>query len=573
MANTTQQQPLSLATVQAGNANVAVLRAAVAPHVDLPLNRKFIEGDHWQDGKGWVGPGPRPSDPTYRDIIPLIQAAFTSRNVIDEVCDRLMSSIVGKEPRWTWAPVRALAEDEEPTTEEDALIGEVNAFLTTWWNERQAHAALKDLIYKMLFGQRSVWRLYVPTGLATDGKVSGTDLGDALNKLYLDIPEPEDGGVWEDPETKQKVGIVLWRDASNKEHAEVVWLDGTMTKIQILPDSGAPISNDYGGALPIFQVCLPSAFVTEQLRSLNRMLNMTLTLLGKGLVDNHFLERLMLNAMPPGHWEYEEQPDPDTGEKIRKAYVADRHVTGGRTTTYVQGVDFKDELGRTNIKDPSVVFRDPTDPGATIKGADYWYGAMLDEARQSHVIVNQSNTIGFKSREQARGDFIDSTHDVQLQAEMAGAALLLTVVKMAEAIANQRGKYTKTLKPVFKCRPNYGPLTVEERTQNVAEAKDGFMADETAMSLNGIDDTDAEQAAIQAQPRAALALSTAQAGAVKAWVDAGFTHEVALTLIGMDEDEVKRIIKLNADTTATTPPVDPNAPPVPPNAPPAAGGA
>jgi hypothetical protein len=75
-------------------------------------------------------------------------------------------------------------------------------------------------------------------------------------------------------------------------------------------------------------------------------------------------------------------------------------------------------------------------------------------------------------------------------------------------------------------------------------------------------------ALIAAQPRAALKLSTDQATAVKGWVDAGFTHEVGLHMIGLDDLEVQKIIKLNADTTVEPPPVDPNAPaPVPPNAP------
>jgi hypothetical protein len=502
---------LTFEKVKDGTATLAQLKAAVAVGQNVALNRKFIEGDHWQNGDAWPGPGPQPGDPEYAEVMRMIEKVFVSRNIIDEVTDRLMSSVVGKEPRWTWAPDRPMEPDETPKNDEQMLISEVNAAISNWWNKRQIHALLKSLIYKMLFGQRCVWRVYIPTGLAPNGSVAASDLRAALELLYLDIPEPEAGGVWEDPETKQRVGIVVYKnDGDTTEHTEVSWVD-TDGKTYIRLDNAAPIPNDYSGALPIFEVALPSEFVSEQLRSLQRMLNMTLTLLGKGLVDNHFLERLIFGALPPGHWEYEDLPN-EAGQKVRKAYIPAPHVTGGRMTSYIQGVDYETEPGKTAITTPSAVFRDPTDPGGTIKGADFWYGAMLDESRQSHVIVNQSSTIGFKSREQARGDFIDSTHDVQLQTENGGEELLRVIVKIGEAIAGQRGKYTKVLKPVFKVRPNYGPLTVEERTQNISEAKDGYMADETAMSLNGIDDTDAERAAIAAQPRAALALDATSGG-------------------------------------------------------------
>jgi hypothetical protein len=301
------------------------------------LNQKMADGEHWLDGDGWVGPGPLPSDPSYRDIKPLIEKAFVSRNVIDEVVDRLVSAILGAEPRWYWTPDRAMEDDEDPTTDEQTLMDEVNTGTTQWWDKRKIHAALKRQIYRMLVSQRCVWRFFLPSPDA-NGLVSASDLGEALDAIWLDVPDPETSGVWEDPITRERVGIVLIKEeGTNKIKAEVSYLteDGkTVTKL--LPDNPTGVTNDLGGALPIFQVALDAAFVTGQLRSLNKALNMTLTLLAKGLVDNAFLERLMLNAMPPGHWEYEDKLD-DAGQKVRKSYVVDRHVTGGRPRDGLRG--------------------------------------------------------------------------------------------------------------------------------------------------------------------------------------------------------------------------------------------
>lgn len=554
---------LTMASVRDGTATIDQFTGAIAPSKEMTVNRLMAEGNHWLNGDGWVGPGPLPSDPTYRDIIALIERAFVSRNVIDEVVDRLVSAILGSEPRWYWTPDRIMEDDEDPSDDEQTLMDEVNVATTQWWDSKKVHAALKRQIYRMLVMQRCVWRLYLPKTDA-NGLVTASDIGEAMDAIFIDIPDPETSGVWTDPETQEKVGIVIIKlDGQQKQKVEVTFLeeDGRTT-VRMLPEK-EEVTNDLGGALPIVMAEIDSPFITEQLRGLNRALNMTLTLLGKGLIDNAFLERLMLNAMPPGHWEYAATLD-EAGNKVRDKYVVDRHVTGGRQTTYVQGTDYTDETGKTIMKDPEVVFREPTDPGGIIKGSDYWYGMMLDEARQSHVIVNQSSEIGFKSREQARGDFIDSSKDPQSQAEASGRALLITLVKLAEAILSKPARWTGKLKPIFKCKPQYGPLTMPERLQNMNEAKDGYMADETAMSLNGIDDVDAELALIAAQPRAQLKLSTDQAAAVKAWVDAGFTHEVGLHMIGLDKEEIKKITKLNADTTPDDPnPNDPEANPKP----------
>lgn len=575
-------ETLTLVVLTNPAATIAQLRAAIPVAEGIEENRLFIEGDHWQGAEGWVGPGPKPSDPSYRDVITLIETAFVSKNVLDEIIDRHVSAMLGKEPRWSWVPIVAPKEGEEIGPADAAAIDELEAALTTWWDKRQAHRWLKAMIYRMMWGQRGTWRLYVPAGLlGPNGNVQASDLPTALAKLFIDIPEPEDAGIWEDPETKTQVGIVIWKDAANKEHAEVTYVDAVtgQTVINIIPQEAGAVSrvaNDFGGAMPIFTAELETIWITPQMRSLQKALNMTLTLLSKGLVDNAFLERLILGGLPPGHWEYEAEPDPVTGEKIRKAYIADKHVTGGRQTTYVQGVDFTDNnpdgSKRTTITTPSVVFRDPTDPSGIIKGSDYWYQEIIGEARQDHILIAGDSTPSGKSREQARGDFMDSTKDSELQTELAGRALLQTLTAMAETFMGKTGQWTKKYKPIFKCRTSYGPLSVEERAQNVAEAKDGFMADETAMSLNGIDDVDAENSLITNQPRSSLGLSETQATVVDLWVTAGFARETALHLAGFSDEEIKKLMKRESDAIAndpTPPPVPPGTLPGDPNFPPA----
>jgi hypothetical protein len=544
-------------------ATVAEIKSLLTLPENAAANQPFVEGDHWQDGDGWVGPGPTKNDPQRTMIYALIEQAFVQRNVVNELIDRHVSAVLGREPRWGWTPVRRLKPDEEPTDAEQTDMEELDAALTTWWDTQQAHRLLKSMIFALLWSQRASFRVYAPT--LTGGTIRAGDLPEALTNLYLDVPDPGMAGVWEDPKTRQKVGIIIVKDDENQDAAELYYLDGAQTVLKLVTTAKEPSTdtrpriNKLNGILPMFELMLARPFITEQIRSLQKSLNMTLTLLSKGLNDNTFQSLLVLNAMPPGYWTYEDQPD-ENGQKIRKEYIIDFNALkqGGQQTQFISGIDYKDEQNRTQIKDPTAVYRAPIDPSGTIKGAEFWYSSMLDEGRQSHVVVNKEAGLSGKSKEQSRGDFVDSTNDTQLQTELAGRNLLMALVAMSETQMNVPGKWTAKYRPVFKCRPNYGPLSVEERAQNVSEAKDGFMADETAMALNGLDDTDAEQAKIAAQLRARLGLSQLQADAVATWKTAGVSLEVSLLLIGMDEADIKKYMERNKKAVKDEmPPVDP----------------
>jgi hypothetical protein len=532
---------------------------------DGEQNRPFIEGDHLQGGDAWVGPGPKMGDAAYRDFLDLLEVAFVSKNVLDECCDRLTGAVVGWEPRWGWVLRRFDTEENPQTPEETAEIQELESAMTEWWDQMQIHRKLKLLIYNMLWAKQSAWRLYVPSGMTNAaGQIDGIDsLEKAFARIFLDIPDPANATVWEHPETKQRLGICLLTQADGSEKAELCYLetDGRTT-IRIVPGDGAGVAtgtNDFGGHLTIYAVTLDKPLVREQERSLQKALNMTLTLLEKGLVDNHFVEKLFMNALPPGHWEYE------SDGKTRKQFVVDKRPTGGRTDSYIQGIDYQDVdattgAQKTVVKDPSIYVRQPLDPNGTIQGSEYWYQALLESMRQDHILINQLATPSGKSREHSRGDFIDSTKDPVMQADLAGRELLLTAACVVEAFLNQKGKWTKKYRPVFKCRPNYGPLSVAERQQNVIEAEKGFLSDETVMALNGTDDVDAELALIRETPRAKLSLSSLRADVIIKWAT-DFPREVALRMAGYTDEQIKDIMGMVTKSKSLDP--GENPPPIP----------
>ena len=80
----------------------------------LRANQKFYQGDHWQDGAGWSGPMPEPEHPLFRDLLLEIRRGFVSKNTISEVVKRHVAGVLGREPAWSLALRRPLAEEEPP---------------------------------------------------------------------------------------------------------------------------------------------------------------------------------------------------------------------------------------------------------------------------------------------------------------------------------------------------------------------------------------------------------------------------------------------------------------------------
>jgi hypothetical protein len=523
-----------------------------APERDA--NRPYIDGDHLQNGDAWVGPGPRQNNPGYKEFMSRLEVVFTSKNVILEVCNRLVSAVMGREPRWAWVPRRIVSKDQPLSPEEIIEISLLEGPLTEWWDQREIHKLMKRMLLHMMWSSYGLGRMFVPYGLTENGRVPGKTLEEVLRAIYLDVPEPEDAFMYQHPLTMALLVVVMFKTPAGQESAELTFLDKQgQTVIKVLPEpvDGEPVAAlDLQRQLTMFQVTCDNVLPTQQVRQLQNMLNMSLTLLGKGLVDTHFLERIFHDTLPPG--DYQKDPaNPDAKE----TYVPDLETgrkTGDRTDSYMQSTSYVNEDDQTTLATGKVTIREPTDPAYTIKGAEYWYQCLLEEVRQDHILINQAATPSGKSRDESRVDFADSGKDPELQSELAGRALLMAVVTFAEALLGKPGQWTKKYKPIFKTNARYGKLSVDERRQTIDEADKGYRSKQGTQSLIGIDDTDAEEALISGQPNWELALSDKRADVVTKF-SADFPRSVALFLAGYSDDEIKEIMDRVKQSVAEDP--------------------
>lgn len=469
--------------------------AKVDAPADYAVLTAYYDGDHYQGGAQWAGPRPQPDQPGYQEAVELIARAFVSKNAIKEVVHRDRDAVIGNEPTWSVTVRRPLEDGEQPTEQEAAVIDAVESELTAWWDGRKALRELQRATAVARLSGRALLRLYVPQGLLVDGLVPSGDLAAQLGRLYLDVIAPDMGSVYTDPDTKIAAGIVAYEDDEGQRTVELCYVDPDTSETVLRlwrddEDEAFETRLPLGGRLVVYQLEL-EPIVTPQVRQLQNLLNMALTMLGRNVVVAGFLERIFLNAQMPG----EIETDPATGKKVFKPAPLN---VGAGATNVLRGVVIEDDDGRKTIATPSVVFRDPVPVDTFTQTREEAYRGILEECHQLHALIAGDATASGESRKQARTDFEGSIKPVAREVEAALRWLLETALAMAGHFAGM----SRPGAPAFAdyratatCRIDTGPLSADELrvAREMTEGERPLWSQETGMARTGIDDTKAEQ--------------------------------------------------------------------------------
>jgi hypothetical protein len=541
---------------------------------DYETVRAFYDGDHWQEGDGWTGPAPITSevDTTgLQETWDELERGFVSRNVILEGVDRHVGGVLGNEPEWRLVPRRPLGPTEKPTEAELNAAVEAATALTEWWNARKVHEVLRRITAVMLLGGRAPARLYVPSGrlveapsveeaattpepadTADTADTEGTaaplsvapalmvpaqDLASGLDAVFLTDPDPNVAGVITDPDTMWEAGVYTYK-RDDREIIELAYLDAQAgTDAQGRPetvletidgDNRTRYPQPWGGRLPIAQVERPR-LVTDQVCQLQRTMNLALSILPKNLITGGFLERVLIDAQMPGEW----QRDPATGNRLK--FIPGAYYTGPGTTNFVVGADIEQPDGTVTKGTPNVVWREPIDPTPTVNGERAVYRSLLEEFKQAHVLMNSDAGASGVSREQARDDFRQSLNLTAGAVNGLGRWLLETALAMAEAFAGAPGRWTDQFRVDFTCHVDTGPLSSDEQQAVMTAVDKQMIARNTGRARLGIQDVDAEQAEINAQPDAQLDLLQRQFTVMALATAQGISAADAAEALGMDE--------------------------------------
>lgn len=464
---------------------------------DYAQIKLFIDGDHWQSGKGWTGPvmvdEKSPEQAAAANL--RIQNAFTSQNAILEVVGRHVAGVIGREPNWF---IKSLSDQEKAENTaaqnkvENTFITELDASLVKWWDSREMLIRLQEATAIMLWARRVCLRIFIPTGEVKDGdttKISAEDMDKALSMIYVDVVYPDKGAVYTDPATMKRTGIYVTEEPGSDtakilEYSHVV---DDMTIVTVVR-SGSVITGDglnLRGHILMYQM-ERHGLITPQVIQNQKSLNKALTMWSTNMDWSAFVERIILNGAPPGEW----KKDENGKEVFHPAPLA----IGPGKTNFIVGVEQQEiEQGKqvTKYATPSVQFREPIKTETFDTTATKSYRNILQEVKQLHAFISGDATPSGESRVQAMADFISDLRVTKTRVDAAGRWLLQTVLYLAGELC---GKTTQVddVKIAFECILNPGPIPAELAKQILEQYKAKLKSRFTAMSELGIDDPEAE---------------------------------------------------------------------------------
>lgn len=470
-------------------------------------NTAFAHGDHWQKGKGWIGAKPLLTAPGSSQTMIQIEEGFVSENVIGEVDDRHIGGILGREVNWDFVTEEDLRlRRAKQKAEKDASAKAADEDTTEWWNDGRPKNKLKEALLIALNEERALLRLFIPKGLRNDnGEIDPRppSIPLALDFIHLQVVYADQGGVFTDTDTERPFGLYVKQTDDNKTIVEVSWVDKGMTHLQQISNDSAletePFVCDLGGRLWMYELSRPP-LITEQVRSNQKSLNLSLTMMMRNVNLAGNLERVIMNAERP---KKKVRTTADNPSGFTEQIVDGDFLVGPGATNVLTGLLIKDNdgkiIGRAN---PNISYRDPVPIDTFVGTRDQFYASILGQTQQIHALISKDATASGVSREQARAEFESSLRLSKEVVDDAGRWLLEAPLRLAAYLCNQTEKY-KGLRCDFDSVIETGAISSETRTSNRDDVRAGLMSRETAMVRNGQEDVDAEKERIAQEKKEA----------------------------------------------------------------------
>ncbi len=234
---------------------------------------------------------------------------------------------------------------------------------------------------------------------------------------------------------------------------------------------------DLGGKLHLFEMDLEKLFISQAIKSLQKALNLDLTMQARNSYTAGMRERHFLNADAP-----------------------DELSIGAGAASYTQGVAVYDkDTGKvTGTANPSLVVIEPVQPDNFIKSEDATYAKILSQAEQRHVLISDSATASGKSRVEARAEFRTSLLNIKAPVDSSIRYVIEFAMAFAAALTGRTNEFEQ-FRVDANCIISAGVPSAEEKQSNRESYDKGEISLDTLRSLNGVEDTDAESVKIKSE--------------------------------------------------------------------------
>lgn len=227
--------------------------------------------------------------------------------------------------------------------------------------------------------------------------------------------------------------------------------------------------------------------INEQVMSLNRLVNLGLTMSAHVAIETGHAEMALLNV----ELEKEQVMDTATGKMVERPA---RILRGGTVTHNFLGVVNRGKDGSIERATPNIVYKEPSPIDTHVGLVEMAYRSVLEQVSQLHAAIMGDATASGESRRQALVDFIVTTHKARRKLDNM-AEWLAKVILLFAANSTGQVEEIKKLRPIYRTQIYIGDLTGAERTTLLAELSKDVRSIRSVRERLGLDN-DAEAAQI-----------------------------------------------------------------------------
>lgn len=455
----------------------------------------------------WAGDLLPSSHPKFPQQVTALRKSFTFRNVTLEGIETLADGIGVDEPDWGFTIARPLQENEKPTPEEEALIRELEAIITPWWDARDVPTlSLNAVIPAIAHGRQAIRPRITDQAKDDQGRLRVVPPEQSLDGLHLELPDVADSGLYQDKATLKTVGITRVEYGSGtalRDGWEFTFLDedGNTVLRSVRPDGTVSDSTpmNLGGQLFLLEIKFRRGVVKDDVLSLQNARNVATTNLSRNTRWAAFEKTIMIGVDPPLDEQGNLKPlsGPGAESYLQPAMQTEVEETGQRDS---QGQPVTITRERM-YPGASVTKLDPSDPKAIQAAIDQADEDLYSIMRQRFMLTAASDASGRKS-EVSAGPFLRATARYAATVEAYYRNLLMFAARISAIAQGKPGRYD-TLRPVVSCKQMVFEPSAEMIAAYVTLQEKGVWSMQTTRTATGRSDPDAEQQQIDRERAAA----------------------------------------------------------------------
>jgi hypothetical protein len=477
------------------------------------LRAYAVDGDHFQAGKEWVGPGQSSgNDDIFRQFAP--------DDAVNSVLTNISSAF--NEPQVGAVPLHM--DGDEITDEMRNLMAEATQLISNWWDRHKLQEHLQERQRTGAWAGYAGLRLWIPWRFLVQngGEIyfrTTSNIEEAMSYIHVMAPMPDKGGILIDTGTQDVCAVYMdieveYDERGEKhtyERAELVYLDPNRARdedadtiIRIVYSDkkrqGISYSLKMNGLLWYSEMKARPLLSDAVLRT-QQQLNFISTILTRIAETAGFRERYLKNAKPQGY----RLPYEDGGALAQGSFlerdeegrlwqvIPQARTLGAATTTELVGLPQYDEKGdQKGHQMPDITVLDPVDPKPYLHAADVTRHRILRMCGQGHLGGTSNAEVSGIAYEQARAVFEKDLNARRIAEEGMLRDLLMSVLFIAEHIAGKRGYFTSNLRLTVDQHVNAGPRSPDLVRLDLESYEAGGLSLETLMSRIGVEDVNAE---------------------------------------------------------------------------------